>query len=284
MGKPSKDSVPVPEPGDDPLAAVRQVLAGDTFSESALEGSAVVPKSDVAKSLTAQDFGDALNKQIMQADSLGKGVAVSKVIKHHDPSRFAAIKDALAVADETYHGPSSVYTHDGYEVKMPAEVSQRPNQLYEQKNHNGRVFKLKGEQARHANALFGAFFGDESPRVLEAAKRCGFEDNPLVLVSQKLFDYLANDVQLDWAKYAAANNDPGWDEACDENGDSDWIKALYKVFYFKTVKELARLAKYKQIGIITALRCIMSDVATKRGIPLMGTEEYDQIFGKKRAA
>jgi len=244
---------------DNPLAQIEAAI-NDGFSDESLYGSAQVPESPInmptADAIAKILAGPALIQQ-------GKGITTQKLIKHYDGDRFEAIQSAMAAEEKHTHTPSH-YSHDGYEVRMPGQVRERPNSLYFRIDDVGRLFLIREK----ADAITNVIFGDEAKRVFELADRSGFHLKPLVLVSQLLYHHITNAIPHKFAEYGAAHGDTGFDpEVDDEKCGSPWMEAYHMFLEYKTVNDLAREARYKNVSVLTVMRCIMADICTDRDIP-----------------
>ena len=242
----------------DVLAQLNDAMKSD-FSDESIYGTAEVPASPVWKP-TEDKVAQIVEPSILQGSS--KGVSAAKMLKHYDPARFAAIEEAMQHQEKHLTQPSH-YIHDGYEVRMPGAVRERPNSLYYRYNGKGERFPVREK----ADKILEAVFGDESKRVYEVCNRSGFVTNPLVFVSQQLYHHITNAVDHPYEQYAKDNNDPGFDETVDEAPGSSWIKALNMFLEAKTVKDLSKEARYRKMSVMTIMRCIMNDVCIDRGIP-----------------
>jgi hypothetical protein len=255
---------------ENPLQALSEAMNSEGCSDEVLSGNYVVPASPVF-SASSQQLADILSGPALMQDS-GKGIAASKLIKHYDGDRFKSIQEALKTTEKENFSPSH-YMRDGGAIIMPGSVRERPNSLYYRINSKGQVFALRDK----ADKITTVIFGDEAKRVYEAAARSGFNLKPLVYVSQVLYDHINNGIKHDYEEYAKIHGDEGFDEDTDENGLSPWIQAMYLFLEQKTVKDLSREARYRNISVLTVMRCIMSDVCSERGIPLdFGTKKVEE--------
>ena len=244
---------------------INAVFAKAMEADVPVEGNYEVPQSFIPK--TFQDSFDSRLNETLNASGSGVGKSTATIVKHYgEDSQYKAMEAALQVIDEAPRGASSNYSHEGTVIQMPGDVLARPSRLYWVTDDKGQRFYKRGS----ADAILKALLGQKSEledRVYESAARCGFNKNPLVYVAQKLYHELTcNDNGHDYAAYAKETDDRGFDEDQDENSRSPFIMGLNKCFYGRTVKDLCRLAKFKNVSILCILRCIMCDVATERGV------------------
>lgn len=248
---------------------ILEALRDDKFcDEIAYQRSEKVVKSPVMEASGAA-LGMALHGSLYGDAPSAKQPAT--MIKHFDDARFNEMKDAMKTSEAAPGGTASYYTHDGTEIRMPSEVSAKPNRLYHVMNDKKQWFK----QRKQADALLNAIFLDEAPKIYECCTRMGFEDNPLVAVSQMLYHYLTNDIPLDYREYAVKIGDDNYNDDDIQQG-SPWIQGLNKCFYGKTVKDICLKARYEKIGILSVIRAIMNDVCKTRLV--------SEDFGKKKEA
>jgi hypothetical protein len=247
-----------PAPAD-PLSEMAKAM-NDNFSDESMYGTASVPQSPV-REISPQALAGIVETTPLTQTSTGKGIPSGKLVKHHDPARWEAMQKALETKEKDITTPSH-YAHEGYEVRMPGAVREKPNALYFKIDGVGRMFAIRDK----ADAIQAVLFDDENERVHELCRRSGFGLKPLVFISEQLHHHLDNDILHDFKAYGAAHNDPGFSADMDEESGSPFIQALYLIFEIKTVKDICRAARYQNVSVLTIMRCILSDICKDRGV------------------
>ena len=245
----------------DALKEITAAMNDDTFDDSSLYGLSTVPASPV---YNIAEHPEHL-AQVVQGAPLqqgdGRGVSPGKLLKHYDPDAFAEINEAMKHVEK--HLTPSSYLHDGYRVDMPGTVREKPNSLYSRYNEKGQRFAIR----ERADKIQAAIFGPENNRVTELCKRSGFFLNPLVFVSQTLYHHVVNGIPHDYESYANTHGLTDFDPDIDESENSPWIQALRTFLEGKTIRDLCKEARYRNVTVLSVVRCIMVDVASDRGIP-----------------
>lgn len=172
---------------------------------------------------------------------------------------FAGTIDQLKTAIGHAQIVQSAHTNvnkDGHGITMPAEVRDTPNSLYWYIDRNRQYHYISERAEKLMQGLFGPDLAEAVTRV--AASR-GFQRDPMVWVSQKLWENINYDYPHDYTKAQV----PTFDAALDENPQSTIMQALQVCFSHFDVKALSRLARYNDKNILGILRTIMTDEMTK---------------------
>ena len=253
------------------LDAMAQVLQAPDFVEAMdnYDPSAPIPKSAIPSGeQTARAIANALSGGLLaQNATVGTGMSSASVMAYADKDRYKQMLNALETQDNTFDSPGSHYTHQGYAVTMPGAVRDIPNKLYQVVNNKGIMFRKGLAPTDKAYRLLDALYGEQAVRVRERAARNGFTENPLVDVSQEIWHHMVNGIEHDYQGYSEKTGGEPFDPNADESGNSPFIQGLNECLEHKTIKDLIQVARFKNISIITAIRCIMRDACDRRGIP-----------------
>lgn len=146
-------------------------------------------------------------------------------------------------------------------LQIPHQVRDIPNDLHYMKAEYGQYFYIRGRADKIIKALFGE---DLTESVFMAATHSGFNQKPLVWVSQMLYVHLNKDLPHDYKKTPS----PAFSPTIDEDANSPLLSGLSTCFDHFTVRNISRLAKYSNVSVLHILRTIFADIVTDLGIAI----------------
>ena len=259
------------EEAEKALEAMAEVLKAPDFVQAmdSFDPAAPIPKSQIVSSeQTARAIANALGGGLLQQNAtVGTGMSSASVMAYADKDRYKQMLSALECQDATFDSPGSHYTHQGYAITMPGAVRDIPNKLYSVVNNKGILFRKGLAKTDKAYQLLDGLYGEQATRVREWAARNGFGEDPLVGVSQEIWHRTQNGIEHDYAGYSKENDGFPFDPVADEHGNSPFIMGLNECLEHKTIKDLIQVARFKNVSVITVIRCMMSTACDKRGVP-----------------
>lgn len=222
------------------------------FSEDAFIGSAQVAASPV-NLLTPDKLQNIIQGAAVQQQGL----------KQYDAKTYAAFEQALRHVETNQTQPSVLASGNSAQV-IPATVRDIPQRLYEGKHPTtGRPFYTRAK----ADKIQAAVFGDANPRIKELAARSGFDQKPLVFISQIVWLHVNDDLPHKFREFQPENPEHQFTAAIDQDDSSPVLQALHTFLEHTTVRRMTVLARHEEVSVLAVIRCIMADVCTQRGIP-----------------
>ena len=242
-------------------AAIEEALdaaSGGGASDGIIISDAIMNKPKALNIDTAFSREADITRNRDVARSLSSDSTIAPLMR----DLLGRVNTALTTVESIVTDPTAVKIGD-ITATVPAPVRDKPNELYYMTSRTGRHYT----RAR-ADALLKAIFGEElTPRVITAASCRGFDQKPLLWVSQNLWEHINLDKSHDYDGMSAKEDTPGFDPRFDDpDSGSIIIKLLSLCFELLTVKNLCRLARYHNMSVLFVIRAIMDDICKEMRI------------------
>ena len=214
-------------------------------------------------------IGAALNQSEVK-----DGRSIDGMLSGMGNSKFSELKsdlkNALSHKEDIPTGAAAIKKGDSIHI-VPASTRDKANSLYYGKNPvDGRPFRQK----ERAEMIFNGLFKAAAERVRLAAGHCGFNEKPLVWVSQIVYHQTQVDYDVQVGKFRQSHPelsedlDDGFDVQVDKDPQSIIVKALAAFLDNKSVRELQRAAEYHNCSVLEVLRSLVWQYCDTLKIPV----------------
>jgi hypothetical protein len=240
----------------EPSAQLQEIISNlgsmdvDPIGADRQQGVKFVPESQVLMPSDAAINNTMIASLGDNPKAINLSPAMAKELDHIRQTED--VKVALATKPSTFAMGTTA-------VNQPAEVRDVPNRLYYTKDANGRM--VLADKGPSDNLLLALFGRDLGKCIMQTAAQCGFDQKPLIWISQQLWMEMLQDRPRGWntAIHPDVIIGPFIPEH-DQHGSSPILSRLKTITDGMTVNNLVQRAKYNQVSVLTVIRVIMAEI------------------------